>query len=128
MRLMVTAIIGSITFGFAIILYILIALGLPYGEFAMGGKYTTVPKGKRFVFSVSVLIQLTAVIVLLQTAGVIPILFSQNITRGICFFFAAYLTLNVIANAISKSKKEKYVMTPLSAITATCFWITAMGI
>lgn len=27
---------------------------------------------------------------------------------------------------ISKSKKEKYVMTPLSAISAVCFWITAL--
>ena len=26
----------------------------------------------------------------------------------------------------SKSKKEKYVMTPLSAISAVCFWIIAL--
>jgi hypothetical protein len=125
---MVTAIIGSITFSFAIVTYVLIALGLPYGEFAMGGKYRIVPKGKRFIFGVSILIQLVAIIVVLQTAGVIPLLFPQGITRGVCYFFAAYLTLNIFANAVSKSKKEKYVMTPISIITAACFWITAIGI
>ena len=124
---MITAIIGSIAFCFAIILYILISLGLPYGEFAMGGKYKIVPKEKRLVFGISVLIQIAAIVVVLQTARAIPLLFSQSTTRGICFFFAAYLSLNVIANAISKSKKEKYVMTPISFITAICFWITAIG-
>lgn len=124
---MIIAIIGSIAFCFAIILYILIALGLPYGEFAMGGKYKIVPKEKRFIFGISVLIQIVAIVVVLQTAGAIPLLFSQSITTGMCFFFAAFLSLNVIANAISKSKKEKYVITPISFITAICFWIIAIG-
>lgn len=39
--------------------------------------------------------------------------------------FAAYLSLNTIMNMISKSRKEKYVMTPLSLIAGICFWITA---
>jgi len=33
--------------------------------------------------------------------------------------------LNTIMNMISKSRKEKYVMTPLSFIAGICFWITA---
>ncbi|MCX8129713.1 MAG: hypothetical protein N3I35_06390 [Clostridia bacterium] len=121
------AITGSIAFSFAIILYILIALGQPYGEFAMGGKYKIVPKEKRFIFGISVIVQIAAIVVVLQTAGAIPLIFSQSTTRGICFFFAAFLSLNVIANAISNSKKEKYVITPISFITAICFWITAIG-
>ena len=34
--------------------------------------------------------------------------------------------LNAVINFISKSKKEKYIMTPLSFATAICFWITAL--
>ncbi len=34
---------------------------------------------------------------------------------------AVYLSLNVVVNFISKSKKEKYIMTPLSLLTAICF-------
>ena len=50
---------------------------------------------------------------------------SFKVTKYICFFFAAYLSLNTIMNMISKSRKEKYVMTPLSLIAGICFWITA---
>jgi len=39
---------------------------------------------------------------------------------------AVYLSLNTVMNFISKSRKERYIMTPLSAITAVCFWITAL--
>jgi hypothetical protein len=123
---MIFAVIGSLAFGVAVILYLLVALGLPYGEFAMGGKYKVVPKEKRFIFTISVLIQVIAILVLLQTAEVIPLLFTYSVTKGICFFFAVYLSFNVIANLISKSKKEKYIMTPLSVIVAACFWITAI--
>ena len=34
--------------------------------------------------------------------------------------------LNTVMNCISKSKKEKVVMTPLSLISAICFWVTAL--
>jgi len=39
---------------------------------------------------------------------------------------AVYLSLNTIMNFVSKSKKEKYIMTPLSFVTAICFWITVL--
>ena len=37
-----------------------------------------------------------------------------------------YLSLNTVMNFFSKSKKEKYIMTPLSFVTSMCFWITAL--
>jgi hypothetical protein len=37
------SIVGALTFGLATIMYILLALGLPFGEFAMGGKYKKMP-------------------------------------------------------------------------------------
>ena len=52
--------------------------------------------------------------------------FSGNVTKIICVFMAIFLSLNTFMNFVSKSKKEKYVMTPLSAISAICFWITAL--
>ncbi len=40
---------------------------------------------------------------------------------------ASYLSLNTIMNAISRSKKERFIMTPLSLISAICFWITTLN-
>jgi hypothetical protein len=123
---MIAAVIGSVAFFFASILYILLALGLPYGEFAMGGKYRIIPTSMRYMCAFSVLIQWFAILILLQTAGLIPFMFSSGITKGLCYFFAVYLSINSVMNALSKSKKEKYIITPLSVITAICFWVTAV--
>lgn len=123
---MITAWIGSIVFLFATVLYILLALGLPYGEFAMGGKYKVMPKNMRIVCGISVAIQIMAILSLLQTGNVISTGLPQGVARALCYFFAVFVTLNTLANAISRSKKERYVMTPVSIIAAVCFWLTAV--
>lgn len=64
-------------------------------------------------------------IIILQAGGFISLWLPFKVTKYICFFFAVYLSLNTIMNMISKSRKEKYAMTPLSFIAGICFWITA---
>lgn len=124
---MITAWIGSITFLAVSILYVLLALGLPYGDFAMGGKYKIMPKQMRINCAISVFIQLIAIMFILQVGNVISISLIAPIAKGVCYFFAFYLFLNTVMNTFSKSNKEKIVMTPLSFITAICFLITALN-
>ncbi len=124
---MTTAWIGAITLFAAAVLYILLALGLPYGELAMGGKHKTMPRNMRIVCGVSVVVQLGAAMVLLEAGGVNIAGLPVGIAKGICYFFAAYFSLNTIMNAFSKSKKERFIITPLSAITTICFFITAIN-
>lgn len=56
----------------------------------------------------------------------IPLWFSDKVTKIIGIVMAIYLSLNTVMNFVSKSKKEKYIMTPLSLISVICFWITAL--
>lgn len=121
------AILAAILFSVIAILTALVACGLPLGEFTMGGQHKVLPKRFRIMAVVSFVIQLFALAIVLQAGGVIALWFSYNVTKYICLFFAAYLSLNTVMNLLSKSKKEKYVMTPLSLFTAVCFWITALG-
>jgi hypothetical protein len=121
------AIIGSLAFLPIVTLYIFLVLGFPYGEFAMGGKYKVVPKEKRVIFVVSIVIQLAAIATILQMVEILPLILSFPATQRVCFIFAGYFTLNIFANALSKSKKERIVMTPLSLVIAVCFWLTAIG-
>ncbi len=120
------SLIGAILFLLMIVLTILVACGLPLGEFTMGGKYKVLPKKMRIMAIFSMMIQTLAIIIILQAGGNIPLCFSFKITKYICFFFAGYLSLNFLMNLTSKSKKEKYVMSPLSLIIAISFWITAL--
>ncbi len=119
------AVIGAFLFFCIAVMTVLVACGLPLGEFTMGGQYKILPKKFRIMAIVSVAVQIFAMVIVLQAGGFIPLMFSYRITMYICFFFAAYLSLNTVMNLTSKSKKEKYVMTPLSFIAAICYWITA---
>ncbi len=119
------SILGAVLFGAIAIMTVLAACGLPLGEFTMGGQHKILPKKFRIVAVISFAVQIFAMIIVLQAGGFIPLWLSFKATKYICFFFAAYLSLNTIMNMISKSRKEKYVMTPLSLIAGICFWITA---
>ena len=122
------SILGAVLFGVIATMTVLVACGLPLGEFTMGGQHKILPKKLRVAAVISVVIQIFAMIIILQAGGFISLWLSFKVTKYICFFFAAYLSLNTIMNMISKSRKEKYVMTPLSLIAGICFWITVFQI
>ncbi len=119
------SILGAALFGLIATMTVLVACGLPLGEFTMGGQHKILPKKFRVMAVISVAIQIFAMIIILQAGGFISLWLPFKVTKYICFFFAAYLSLNTIMNMISKSRKERYVMTPLSLIATICFWITA---
>ena len=120
------AIIGTIAFSVVIILSVLIICGLPLGELTMGGQYKVFPKKLRLVLVTQLILQIFFVIVILQMGGFLSLWFSEKTTKIIGIVMAVYLSLNTIMNFVSKSKKEKYIMTPLSLVAAVCFWITAL--
>lgn len=122
-----TAIIGSLLFVIVSIITILVAFGLPLGEFTMGEKYKVLPKNLRFMALLSFAIQVFAIFILLQAGGILPLFFSKKIIKYICIFFAIYLSLNTVMNALSTSKKEKYFATPLSIAASICFWMTGLS-
>lgn len=121
------AFIGAGLCGVVIILSILLILGLPLGEFTMGGQFDKIPKKLRIIVLLfQLLMQIFFCVIILQTGGHMPLWFSEKITRVICIVLAVYLSVNTVANFCSRSKKEKYIITPLSLLTAICFWITAL--
>ena len=120
------AIIGAGVFSIVIVLSFLIVCGFPLGELTMGGQYKVFPKKLRIILVMQLILQIFFVVIVLQMGGLIPFWFSENATKIICIIMAAYLSFNTIMNFISKSKKEKYIMTPLSAISAVCFWIITL--
>ena len=120
------AIIGAILMLVVITISILLLCGLPLGELTMGGQYRVFPKKLKMLLVTQLVLQIFFVIIILQMGGYIPLWFSYNVTQIICIIMAVYLSLNTVVNFISISKKEKYIITPLSFVTAICFWITAL--
>lgn len=120
------SILGAILFGGIAVMTLLVSFGLLLGEFTLGGKYRVLPMKMRVVSGISFFIQLLAIIVILQVGEVFALGLPENVAKGICYFFAAYLSLNTVMNFFSNSKKEKFVMTHLALLAAICYWITAL--
>ena len=122
-----TAIIGAVLLMLVVVMSIALIFGAPLGEYTLGGRFRVFPARLRLVLLTQLLLQVFFVVILLQLGHIIPLCFSHEATKVIGFVLAAYLTLNCVANLSSKSKKEKYVMTPLSAVTAFCYWVSVLA-
>ena len=119
--------IGAGLLGIVIIMSILLICGLPLGEFSMGGRFGKIwPPKIRLLGVTQLLTQLFALYIILAAGVVVPYFINFNVTRVICYVFAAFFFFNTLLNAISPSKKEKYVMTPMSLGAMICFLITAI--
>ncbi|MCC3170083.1 putative membrane protein [Streptococcus sanguinis] len=64
------SILGAVLFGVIAIMTVLVACGLPLGEYTVGGQHKILPKKFRLAAVISVAIQIFAMIIILQ-AGVI---------------------------------------------------------
>lgn len=124
---MLSSKIGAILFAIIALLTLLVTFGFPLGEFTLGGQYVILPMKMRIMTAVSFVIQIFAILIVLQAGGVMKMWFPVKIVKGICIFFSAYLTINVIMNFMSESPKERYLMTPLAIVAAICFWLTVIN-
>jgi len=119
------SILAAILFSVVVVLCILMILGLPLGEFSMGGQNKVLSPNMRFLAIIMLILQIFAIIIVLQGGGYLELWFSHDVTRIICFVYGGYMILNSVMCFFSKSKKEKYVMTPLALIAGICFFMTA---
>ena len=119
------SIVGAMIFGMMTVLTLLVTLGLPLGEFTMGGKHKVLPIQMRFASGSALIFQIIAILSVLYVGEIISLSIPFSLARGVCIFFGFYLLLNTGMNLMSFSKKEKYVMTPLALIGSICFFATA---
>ena len=122
-----TAIIGAVLLFLVVIMSVALIFGAPLGAFTLGGHFKVFPAKFRIVLAVQLLLQVFFAVILLQLGGYMSLWFSHKVTKIVGIAFAVYLTLNCFGNMFSKSKKEKFVMTPLSVITAVCYWVNALA-
>lgn len=121
------SLVGAALLLIVAIMEVLLVLGLPLGEFTMGGRYKVLPPALRVAAASSIVLQLFGAAMILQGGGIMVMWFPNNVTKIICFVFAGFFAINTIMNLISPSKKEKFFMTPLAAVEAVCFALTAFG-
>jgi hypothetical protein len=125
---LIAALIVLVIFMGLIVFQLLLALGKSYGKMAYGGRQEDVlPNKYRILSALAIIIFLIAsVFVLVKIEIIKEFPFPEIADIGI-WIFAAFMALNTLANATSKSKSEKQIMTPLSLVTCLCLFIIAFG-
>ncbi|MGG3574212.1 hypothetical protein ABES25_04980 [Bacillus gobiensis] len=115
--------ISAVIFLVISMLQTLLALGFPLGEYSWGGFHKGVlPVKLRIASMISAIILLIIGFVFLIHSKIILIeITSLNL---IVWIFTVFLGLNTIGNLVSKSKKEKLIMAPLSCIAfISCLFV-----
>jgi hypothetical protein len=103
---------------------ILLFLGYPLAEYSWGGKYEGVlPRKLRMMSLFSALVLLLFGFILLIHTQILHIAF-QIPTHIFVLIITIFMGLNTLGNLASKSKKEKFVMTPLAGLTfLSCLYV-----
>jgi hypothetical protein len=100
----------------------LLAAGAPLGRFAWGGQHRVLPTGLRIGSVVSIATYVLVAVVLVaaarQTGGVADVA---------VWVLTGYFVLGIGLNAISRSRPERLVMTPVAVVLAACCLVVALG-
>lgn len=103
---------------------LLLALGVPWGEFAWGGFYKKLPKSLRIGSFVSFVLLIVGVLSVLSATDLINLM-SKTLYVVIVPLLTLLFLGSVAGNFNSSSKKEKMVMIPVSIILfCTCLIVS----
>tara|TARA_Y100000114_G_scaffold154645_1_gene177076 strand:+ start:7557 stop:7934 length:378 start_codon:yes stop_codon:yes gene_type:complete len=112
--------------GLAIFQFLLI-LGVPLGKFAWGGKVAVLPVKLRVSSAVSILLYGIFAVFLISKAGIAPIIPEGIFLTVGMWVLTVYFFVGISMNAISKSKNERNVMTPVAAVLSIVFLLITLG-
>jgi len=105
---------------------VLLAAGRPLGRFAWGGRHEVLPRRLRIGSAVSVAVYAVIGAVVLQAAGETSVFPGPVADVGI-WVVTGYFILGVPLNAISRSRPERLVMTPVVLLLALGCLVVALG-
>ncbi len=121
------AILFTILLATLAVFQLALAAGAPLGRFAWGGQHTVLPRKLRIASIFSILIYVLMSVVALSRAEVVTTISHQPTVSVMVWVIAAYMTLGIVMNAISRSKQERYVMTPIALVLAVLAIFIAQG-
>jgi hypothetical protein len=104
-----------------------LVFGAPLGRFAWGGQNDVLPARLRRGSVIAVILYVAFSVILLTASGVISLPVLEPVAGLLCWMIVVYLSIGIVMNALSRSKPERFVMTPVAAILAILSLIVALG-
>jgi hypothetical protein len=121
------AVLICVVLGLLAVFQALLVVGVPIGRFAWGGQHTVLPRNLRVGSVVSILLYGLFAFIVLEAVKLTDVIPSAAFTAVAMWVLTAYFALGVIMNAISRSKPERFTMTPVSLVLAGLCLIVAIG-
>lgn len=124
--ILVAAVVVCVLLAGLAVFQLLLAAGRPLGRFAWGGQHEVLPRRLRIGSAVSVVLYAVIAAVVLQAAGAIEV-FPEAVADVGIWVVTGYLALGIPLNAISRSRSERLVMTPVVLVLAVGCLVVALG-
>jgi hypothetical protein len=123
----IAAIAICVILGGLAVFQLALVFGAPLGHFAWGGADRVLPRAKRIGSAVSILLYAAFAWVFLMKAGLVPLAPPELVVDVAAWVIVGYFALGIPLNAISRSKPERYTMTPIVAVLLVLALIVALG-
>ena len=103
-----------------------LALGARWGAFAWGGQHAErLPTGYRIASATSIVLYAFLVSIVLDRGGVIA-LYPAGFSGAAIWVVFGFLALGIVMNALSRSRRERAVMTPVATVLAGLALLVAL--
>lgn len=123
----IAAVVFTVLLALLAAFQIALVAGAPIGRFAWGGRDRVLDTRKRVGSVVAVVLYAGFAVLALTRAGVLfdareslPVVIAMWVVVG-------YLALGVLLNALSRSRPERFLMTPVSLLLAILALVVALG-
>lgn len=123
----ITAIAASVILAGVGVFQAFLAAGAPLGHFAWGGRHRVLPLGYRIASAVAIPLYIGMIVLMLNRAGIVSVSTNSGAIRVAAWLLVAYFALGVVMNLASRSRPERYVMTPIVLTLAVLAAIVASG-
>ena len=123
---MAAAIALTVILALLAVFQLALVLGAPLGHFAWGGAHRVLPPRLRVGSSVAIVVYAIIVALALDRVGLVDVVPDAVSTVGMWIVFA-YFVLGIPLNAISRSRPERYTMTPVVTVLAILSLIVALS-
>jgi hypothetical protein len=122
---MIAALLGVVLLGALAVFQTFLVAGAPLGRFAWGGQHVVLPPRLRVGSGISVLLYAAFAVLMLQAAGALAVL-PHGLVDVAIWVLTGYFALGIVMNAVSRSRPERLVMTPVVLVLAIVCLVLAL--
>ena len=122
---MSVTLLGCLILGALAVFQALLVAGRPLGRFAWGGQHVVLPPGLRVGSAVSIVVYGAFAVLVLCAADALDVL-PESFVGVAIWVLTGYFALGIGLNAISRSRSERLVMTPVVLVLAVVCLVLAL--